>query len=395
MVLSIIIGFITSIINTRTLGPEGYGDYKFIINLFQFMTILSSLGLSYTTSQHLTQMQSGDNRKLCLIGANFIFTVVISVFFIICSIIFSFLEPYFFESHLSNVILLFSPLVAVFIFNSTIENILPGDNKIHQLSLFRVIPALFFMLLLLLVNYIYHLNLLITLFIQIVIGIVTIIVFYRLLRPEYIDYKNNIRLIWEANKKFGWHVYIGSLSGVASTYISTFMISYFLDNTHVGYFSLAITLTMPLMQISSIVGITYFKEFANVNILPRKVTFLTALISAISTIIFILIIKPVVLMVYTESFVQVAYISSIIAIGAAIHGMGDYFNRFLGAHGQGKQLRNGAFVVGVVNILGYFILIKFFGIAGAAITRLAAGLIYCSMMIFYYIRFRKRRAISL
>jgi Na+-driven multidrug efflux pump len=91
----------------------------------------------------------------------------------------------------------------------------------------------------------------------------------------------------------------------------------------------------------------------------------------------------------------VAYISSIIAIGSAIHGMGDYFNRFLGAHGQGKQLRNGAFVVGAVNILGYFILIKFFGIDGAAITKLAAGLIYCSMMIFYYFRFRKGHIISL
>jgi len=72
-----------------------------------------------------------------------------------------------------------------------------------------------------------------------------------------------------------------------------------------------------------------------------------------------------------------------------MQGLGDYFNRFLGAHGRGKELRNGAIAAGIMNVAGYIFLVKYFGIVGAASTKLFTGIIYCSMMIFYYVRFRR------
>ncbi len=389
MILTIIVSFIISIINTRTLGPEKFGDYKFIINLFQFMAILSSFGLPNTTSQLLAQMQATNRDKYSLIGANFIMTALFSLVFILISIVFSFFEPLIFNNHLGITILIFSPLVAVFISNSTFENILQGDNKIHELSLFRILPSVSFMLGLIAINSFFQLDLYTTLSIQLFIGIVVIIFFFILLRPEYTEYVRTVNVIWEANQSYGWHVYLGILSNVATVYLSTFTISYFLDNTNVGYFALATNLTMPLMQVASVVGTTYFKDFAHLVKLPNKVTILTVIVTVFSVTMFILLIKPLVVIVYTERFIAVASLASIIAVGSAMQGMGDYFNRFLGAHGRGKELRNGAVVVGVINVAGYFFLIKYFGIIGAASTKLLAGIIYCSMMIFYYVRFRR------
>lgn len=56
---------------------------------------------------------------------------------------------------------------------------------------------------------------------------------------------------------------------------------------------------------------------------------------------------------------------------------------------KGKELRNGAFAVGVSNILGYIVLVHIFGTKGAAITMMISGLIYCYMMYFFYMEYRK------
>ena len=84
--------------------------------------------------------------------------------------------------------------------------------------------------------------------------------------------------------------------------------------------------------------------------------------------------------------VPLAYYTS---IGAIFHGLGDFFNRFLAAHGKGKQLRNSNFQIGIVNLLGYILLVDIFGVYGAAITRLLAGIVYFSIMLFYYLKYIK------
>ena len=60
------------------------------------------------------------------------------------------------------------------------------------------------------------------------------------------------------------------------------------------------------------------------------------------------------------------------------------FNRFLGAHGQGKQIRNGALVCGIIITIGSFILVYYWQIMGAIITKILGSMSYMSMMIYYY-----------
>ncbi len=395
MIVSMIGAFVASVINTRTLGPDGYGDFKFINNLYLFMSELSLFGIAFTTSQLVAKISSAENKKHELIGGSFVITASFSILFILFCIIFSFFEPKIFGNNLQTAIIIFSPLVAIYIFDITIESVLQGDNQIHYLSLFRILPQILFVSMLLLFNALSPLNVNTTLTIQMVVGLGVTYFFYKKVRPSYDKYIQNIKVLWEANRSYGWHVYVGSLSNVATAYLSTFLISYFLDNKHVGFFSLAVNLTMPLMQLASVVGTTYFKDFAHIDKLPFKVTFLTISTTFIAVLLFILIIKPLVVLVYSEKFLSVASIAGIIAVGSAMQGLGDYFNRFLGAHGRGKELRNGAIIVGVINIIGYYILIKFFGILGAAITRLVAGLVYCGMMFIYYVKFRKILATTL
>ena len=106
-------------------------------------------------------------------------------------------------------------------------------------------------------------------------------------------------------------------------------------------------------------------------------------------IVFYSLIEFVVISFYTEAYLPVSTISKYLIIAFIFHGLGDLINKFLGAKGKGKLLRNAAFMVGIINVLGYTILIKYFNINGAIITKILASCLYLIVMLIYYYNFIK------
>jgi O-antigen/teichoic acid export membrane protein len=389
VLLSIVIGIGSSIITTRILGPQDYGDLKFIQNFFQLLATIAPFGILPTGALLLARMRENDLRKSELIGAILLITAFLSLVFMTISVGFSFFENRLLGNLLGQTILLFSPLVAILIFQPCLEYILQGDNQIYKLSFSRIMPGLLYVILMLLMQYFFHITLGMSLLIQLVTsGIITIVIIQQL-HPTLTHFKENKNTIIEANKHYGWHIYLGSLSSVATSYLSTFMISYYIDNTQVGFFALATTISMPLAQIANVVGTTYFKDFTKEKFLPRKITLVAVGFTLVAFGLFVIFIKYLVVILYTQKFIEVVSLSYIIALGYSFLGIGDFLNRFLQAHGKGKELRNGAFLVGFVNIFGYFLLIKFFGVTGAAITQCLSGFIYLCVMFYYYRNFKR------
>lgn len=388
MVFGILIGIGVSVVNTRLLGPQQYGDLKFLQNLFAFIVTFLTLGIFISGSRILAQGKN-ENIKHQLIGTLLIFAAAISIVLIIGLFIFSFFEEKLFQNELGRIIRIFSPLLFVFPFNLCLENIMQGDNKIYELSIFRVGPKVLYILVAISFNYFVSLSLTSALAIQFLTFAVIILIMIISFKPKFNNLKKNISIIWQQNKTYGSQVYIGVLAGVASARLGGLSIGYFIDNTNVGYFSLALTVTMPLRMIPNAVGTTFFKDFANRNSIPKKATAFTLILSISALFFFVMLIKKVILLLYSSEYIAVVPLAYIVSIGSIFHGIGDYINRFLGAHGKGKELRNGAFAVGISNILGYTVLVYILGTKGAAITKMISGLIYCYMMYFFYMKYRK------
>jgi len=388
MVFGILIGIGVSVINTRLLGPQQYGDLKFLQNLFAFVVTFLTLGIFVSGSRLLAQRKN-ENIKHQLIGTLLVFASAISTVLIIVLFIFSFFEEKLFQNELGRIIRIFSPLLFVLPFNLCLENIMQGDNKIYELSIFRVGPRILYILVVISFNYFVSLSLTSALAIQFLTFAVIILIMIISIKPKFDNLKKNISIIWQQNKTYGFQVYVGLLVGVASAKLGGLSIGYFIDNTNVGFFSLAITVTMPLRMIPNAVGTTFFKDFANRSFIPEKATVFTLILSISALIFFVMLIKKVILLLYSSEYIAVVPLAYIVSIGSIFHGIGDYINRFLGAHGKGKELRNGAFAVGVSNILGYIVLVHIFGTKGAAITMMISGLIYCYMMYFFYMKYRK------
>ncbi len=379
----VILGIFTSVINTRLLGPQQYGDLKFIQTLFNFVIMFFTMGIFVTGSKMLAQKEN-EHRKKRLIGSLFIFSIIISIGLSFSFFVFSYFEEILFDNNLGFIIRLFSPLLFVFPFKICLENILQGDNRIYALSMFRLFPSVFYLIGALAINFLSPLSLKFSLLIEFTGGIVLLLLMVPRLQPDFSKYKTEIKRIWEENKNYGFQVYIGIIIGTASAQLGGLAIGYYIDNTNVGFFSLSLKITMPLTLISASIGNTYFKDFANLDAIPRKASIATLGISTIALAGCLILLKPVILFLYTEEYSSVIELAWFVSIGSVFHGFGDFVNRFLGAHGKGKEIRNGAIVTGIFNLFGYTFLIKYFGIQGAAITKMFSGIVYWVMMYFSY-----------
>ena len=391
MILGIIVGIVVSVVNTRLLGPQQYGDLKFLQNLFSFVVTFLTLGVFTSGSRLIAQRKNEAIAiKNQLIGNLLIFACVISVALIIGLFAFSFVEEEIFHNQLGCIIRIFSPLLFVFPFKLCLENIMQGDNRIYELSVFRLSPSVLYILGALSFNYVVPLSLTSVLAIQLSgLGLIILATTIRF-RPTFGNIRKYASIIWNENKAYGFQVYLGIISNVGTAHIAALSIAYFIDNTSVGFYSLAVSMATPLAMISSAVGTTFFKDFANRNSIPKRATLVTLVLSLSALLFFFLIIEKVILMLYSAEYVDVVPLAHIISVGCVLRGLGDYVNRFLGAHGKGRELRNGAFANGISNVFGYVVLVYFFGVKGAAFTRTISDMVYLSMMCYYYRKFRNK-----
>ena len=182
---------------------------------------------------------------------------------------------------------------------------------------------------------------------------------------------------------------------VASNYLAGIFLGIFnADNQEVGFYSLALTVTSPLATLPAIIGTTYFKKFASQPKIPDKVMNYSILLTAGTCLLFILFIKPLVSLFYSESYSVVGTYASWLAIGYSIHGLGDMINRYLGSHGEGKAIRNSSIANGTFKIIGFTLIVYLFNTNGAIATIIICDVIYLLSLVYYYRKFIIKTAVS-
>jgi len=385
MILNILLGLVISIITTRYLGPKEYGIYTYLVNLLSIFPVLFTFGVFISAQKLVAHKENEDLRKEFL-GAVLVYTLISSIIMTIIIFGYSFVDDMLYRNNLGYVIRILSPLVIVFQLQACLENYLAGDNKIENLSINRTGPKLLFLFFLFLIITIstkkldaYYINIIQLLGMSIVY-VYTIIK----LKPQFKNLRNSFRIIFHEVKVYGIHEYTGVLFDVFTDKIAAFTILYFLTAKEVGFYSLSCTVSAPLALISGVVGTTFYKDFANSKILPAKPTKVTIILSLISLIAFLLIIGKIIILFYSKAYANVINLTYVTAIGFTFWGIADYINRFMGAHGLGKEMRNAALIVGTSNIIGFTGFVYLFGVMGAAITKLLAGILYLSSMVYYY-----------
>ena len=388
--VGVVMGVLSSIVNTRYLDPAEYGDVRYVQNIINFIATFLIFG--YFLSGARLMALSDDRRHVARIKGTMVLILcgaclVLSLAMPVC---------YFLHADKPAVAVLFlasMPVCFYPLFLNYIDQTAQGDNQITHLSLARLLPFLVYVPIGYLVYSHYGATSLRMVLLQWGIYCAIYISIIIATRPSF----RNLRPIWKElngeNRRYGLQLYIGSLVMVSTNYLAGISLGYFNhDNSEVGFYTLALTVTTPLSALPSIIGTTYFKKFAKQPCIPRKVIVATVAMTAATCVLFVLLIHPVVRFLYQEKYAVVGTYASILSVGFCIHGLGDMFNRYLCSHGQGVQVRNASIANGVFKMLGYTVLVALFNTNGAIATTILCDVVYFSCLIYYYIRFTQSTA---
>lgn len=382
------LGIVTSIILTRFLGPSAYGDYKFLYELFRFAFIIISIGLLQAGNRALVLNDDPEKAKEYY-GAELVIMLALFMVMSVGLYIYAFYDNNVSEKGLQDILFYLIPFSWVFLLVRLFETLFQADNRIFLLSYSRLYPKVGFLIAIIPVYIFYkdfggdRLALIWALFILTQIFVFIFIIFQ--IRPSFKNLRLRIKKIWKYNISYGFNVYLGSISAVGFAALTGVLISYFgSDNTGVGYFSLALTIVTPLSFIPNVLATTHYKDFSIQKQVHKRLINI-ALILSLSALVFIwIIVKPFIDIFYGSEFQPVISLTIVLSTGMICYGLGDFFNRFLGAHGQGKALRNSSFLVGFILLTLNILLIPKYGENGAAIAKALSGLIYVVIILIYY-----------
>lgn len=385
-IIGVGLGLLSSVLNTRFLTPEEYGNYRYVYNIISFISSLLLFGY-FVSGCRLLAISKDQEETKRINGAMVIILAITSVSLIIVMVLASIIQKSL-NDLVSNLFLISLPVCAAPLFLNYINTTFQGENKIKELAVARLLPYATYLPIGFLWYTSWGSSAKTLMLLQNGCAIVVYIILIVSLKPKFENLKPIFKLLKQENRDYGFHVYIGSILAVSLGYVSGITLGLFEDNNvNVGFYTLALTVVTPLSLLPTIVGTTHFKEFANRNFIDRRVIRNTIVISLISLTLFVLLIVPLVKVVYSSDYAPVGYYACFIAVGMIFHGLGDMYNRFLGAHALGRQIRNGAIITGFVQLAGSIILVYYWGIVGAIITKILSSAVYYSMMIYYYKRF--------
>lgn len=385
--IGVLLGMLSSIVNTRFLAPSEYGDVRYIQNIINFIAAFLLFG--YFLSGSRLMALSSDHIYIRRIKGMMIIILAIA-----CMLL-SIAMPVCYFLHADKpafawLFILSMPVCAFPLLLNYIDQTTAGDNQIGRLSLARLLPYLVYIPI---AYFVYsHFGATSKKMILLQWGIYSLVYICIIISTKPIF--RNLKPVWKAlheeNKNYGIQLYIGSLIMVATNYLAGISLGHFnSDNSEVGFYTLALTVTAPLAALPSIVGTTYFKKFATQPSIPTKVIWFTIVMTTVTCIIFLLLIHPIVTFLYTERYAIVGTYASFLSVGYCIHGIGDMFNRYLCSHGQGVAVRNASIANGAMKILGFTILVALFNTNGAIATTITCDLIYFLCLIYYYQKFTK------
>lgn len=370
---------------TKLLTPVEYGNYSFIINIFVFSQTIFNFGFFYSICRLVSLSEDGLKiRKFYFAGI--LLWLFLSATMVVSLGVYSVFLDNLRENSLLGTFLLVLPLGSVYLFTSFNELVLQGSNQISLLSISRLFPRILFLLILL---FLFHssiqvgiLSILVSYFLSYIL--VYIYIVYRL-KPIRKGCSTIMREIWIVNRDYGFPIYIGSVLSVgASNFVGVLLGMLSTNNVSVGFYNIALQISIPLSMIPNIISTVLFKHFVSTEVISKKILCVLLTLCLFLYVCIIIFSKPFVAIVFGEDYMESVILLQYISLGFLLYGIADFFNKFLLSKGEGKELRNVSLWVGMTILFLSYPLIKLWGEIGASYVKLLSGIVYILLVIRLY-----------
>ena len=384
-IVALFLGIFVGIINTRSLGPEGYGILAFFFTITSFTVLFFRFG--FFSASGLLIAQAKDKRKEReLTGASVIVALLIGISYAFFILVLSFFVDDIFNTNVSWILRCTSFLLIALPFGMLVPQVGRGMNKIEKMSLFNVIPKIFYLLGALMLLRIVQIEPFHFIVLNIFSMIIGILVVMHSFHPLFNNISENLKEICKKTKEYGFHLYLGQIADQSTYQLDRIFITFFINTTQLGFYSLAMTIAIPMTGLSTALSQSLFKGFVDADKIPKKVIYYNFLWLTACVIVLVIFGQFIIILLFTEKFLPSVPLILPLSLAALFKGMYSPYNMFLGAKGKGKWLRNISMSQAIFNIIGNLIFIYFWGAMGAAIASAIATLIAYLGHIYYYKR---------
>ena len=386
----ILLGIITVPIISRTLGPNDYGKYALIIAVITFIASYFEFGF-FSAGSRLLATSKTDEEEQHILGALYTVAACIAVLFSLTIWGLSFFIDTWLSSNIGPTLRVVAPLAAFFPVQFMIQQIAQGSNRIGRLALITILPGIWTLTAILTLSHLGDISVMTVLTTNMISLILVSVIIVLTFRAKWQKLRQYLTLLTKETKSYGRDVYLGRVIGGSMFDMDKFFISRFVSAASVGYYTLAILVVSPMVILSQSFASTLFKGFAQQDRVPAKVTFFN-FVWLVCAALFLIFAGPFVIrLLFTERFAPVSTLMIPLAIAGIFQGLYQPYNNFLGAHGQGKYLRNIALVFAVFSIVFNFILVKYFGAMGAAVATLISNATYFILCLYCYLVYINKR----
>ncbi len=374
----------TSIVFTRFLGPQAYGDFAFLDSLFDFARIIFPLGFFFAGNRALV-LNTNTQKAREYYGASLVTLFVL--FFLMAAVmaLYGLLDSNLADKGLRSFFFMLLPFGWIFLLTPYYDNVLHADNRIHDLAATRFFPKVITFTVALLIYFLareFEGNRLAVVWAAYLgaFFLVYLMVFLRL-RVSFQNLRKRLKQINHYHRHYGMHLFVGNVFSMGAVALTGILISYFSpDNKGVGFFALAVAISRPLALIPGVIAATWFKDFASQRHISPRLSLITLLLTIIALGALLLLAGPFIRYFYSDDFLPVIDLVYIAAGGMFFYGLGVYLNRFLEAKGRGVAIRNSFIITGLTLLTSNLLLIPGYGATGAAISMLIASIVYLTAM---------------
>ncbi len=355
--------FVGNTLLARQLSPDDYGAYQLIIAIVTFMAFFFDFGLSSTGARILAIEKDGEEERKSFSNLFYAFLVVCLLFLIVL-----FLAKWVIASVYSAQIAADFYMVIVFActypFFYFFPSVFQGMNRIAFSALYYFLQGAFFLILA------FSLSKNITsgkaglIFYGAFFGATLLVAF--MARPAlwHVSSKK-INFILSENKRYGLHVYLGNIVERTSFHLDKLMIAFFVDSSHVAFYSLGLMLIAVMTTFSMALNQSLFKIFASSNKVDSKVFFYNYLWVFVASLTLFLFHKPLILLIFGQQYLAVTSIIVPLVLAGACQSLYQPYQAYLASKGV-KEIKNGSYISALVNVVFNFALIPYFGYLGAA-----------------------------
>lgn len=368
---------------TRALGSADYGLYAFFGTITGFTVLFFRFGL-FSSIRVLLANNDDKKKEKELFGVGFLVALFVGLTYALFIFGISFFIDTAFKVEFGTMLRLVSPFCFVLPFQFLIPALAIGSNKIENSALYNIFSKLLFVIPLIVLFFYNRLTVITIILLHLGAIIITIVYILKRFKPLFNNIKKRLREIWEKNKDYGRKVYLGQIVTQATYKTDQLFISYFVNTLWVGFYSLTVALTSPMVMLSSALGQSLFKGFAKERKIPKKVIMYNFLWLLGCVVGLLLIGKPIIIILFSQEFLPATTLIIPLAIAGFFQGMYQPYIQFLGAHQQGRYQRNAALFCSICSMGTNILLIPPFGAFGAAIASAISMLFTFLLNIFYY-----------